>query len=146
MTNKKFTKDVIQRYADHHRAFQAVVSIVSNHRIGIDVGDKDFVPRAIYKTEGGVVVNNRDIVVDRNVDGSISCYNEYDEDDKDTAEVVRTVVEEMLSIKSEKTADKVLLEYAIKNTNVPEEILGDKIFFFPGSMYAGNDLSHLFET
>lgn len=140
-----FTNEMVQEYAGVHRELQATIAIVSNYRAGIDVKSNDFDLRGIYKAEGGVKVDNRDIVIKR-WDGTISCYNDWNEKEKETSRIVKEVVEEILRIRPKGDVAEVLLEYAVENTNVPKAILREKIVRFTTHPFVGDTLYRLFST
>lgn len=140
-----FTNDMVQEYSRVHRALQATIAIVSNYREGIDVKSKDFYPMGIYKAEGGVKVDNKDIVIKR-WDGTIRCHNDWNKKEKETPNIVKEVIEEILRIRPTGDAADVLLEYAVKNTNVPKDILREKIVRFVTHPFGGDALSRLFST
>lgn len=136
-----------QKFVFCHRILQAVIAIVSEYRAGIDVKNEDYRPRAIYKAEGGVTVDHKEIVIKR-YDGAIRCYNDWNDKDKETPAIVKEVIEEIFSIDMSVT-DKVgstLVEYAAKNTNVPIDILWRKIDSFVANPYGGDSLRRLFES
>lgn len=140
-----FTNDMIRGYADCHKLFQAAVAIVSNYRLGVNVKSKDFSPRGIYKCEGGIRVLDNEIVIGRSsVDGSIYCYNDWDDKEKDTAVVVKEVVEEILSIQPKENFGSAIVEYVANNTNVPEGTLWIKINRFIDNPFIGDSLIRLF--
>lgn len=139
-----FTNDMIQEYADCHKMLQAAVAIVSNYRVGIDVKNKDFSPRGIYKYEGGVRVDNKEIVIKRKSDGAIYCYNDWDDKENNMSAVVKEVTEEILSIQHNGNVGSAIVEYVANNTNVSEGILWKKIVKFVDTPYGGDPLNGLF--
>lgn len=142
-----FTDSIVRRYAYCHKELQAIIAIVSNYRAGINVESQDFHPRAIYKAEGGVNVDDKEIVIKRNR-GIIVCYNDWDDKETVTPKIVKEVIEEILSIENPDPLciENVLIEYAVKNTNVPEKILREKISRFVANPFAGNSLVRLFSS
>lgn len=140
-----FTDEMVQKYADSHRALQAVIAIVGDYRAGTDVRDRRYYPRAIYKAEGGVTVDNKEIVIKR-TNGVITCYNDWNKNEKEGPKIVKDVIEEILRIQPTGDATNVLLEYAEKNTNVPREILREKISRFAANPYGGDSLRRLFSS
>lgn len=141
-----FASDMIQGYADCHKVFQAAVAIVSNYRLGIDVKSEDFSPRGIYKFEGGVRVDDKEIVIKRSIDGSIYCYNDWDDKEKDTATVVKEVTEEILSLQPKENFGTAIVEYVERNTNVSEGNLWTKITRFVDNPFVGDPLNRLFSS
>lgn len=139
-----FTNDMVQEYVNFHRALQATIAIVSNYRAGIDVKSPDFNVRGIYKAEGGVKVGDKDIVIKR-YDGTIRCYNDWNEKEKGTPNIVKDVVEELLRIRPKEDVAGVLLEYAVENTDVPKDILREKIVRFVSQPFGGDTLWRLFQ-
>lgn len=70
-------KDKINAASKYNRLFHGLVIILANHLVGGKI-DKDFIPRPIFKYEGGGVVNNREIVIGYNeINDKISCYDDY---------------------------------------------------------------------
>jgi len=140
-----FTYEMVNEYAEFHRALQATIAIVSNYRAGVDIKSKDFNPRGIYKAEGGVKVDDKDIVIKR-WDGTIRCYNDWDDKEKETPIIVQGVIEEILRIRpgvGGEAAD-VLIRYAIKNTNMPKDMVREKISRFTSNPFVGDSLWRLF--
>ena len=139
-----FTDDILARYTKNHRELQAVIAIVSNYREGVDVKSSDFRPRGICKAEGGVNVGGKEIVIKRSK-GVIKCYSDRDEKDTVVPKTVKEVVEEILSIENPDPLRifSVLIEYAVKNTNVPEDILIEKVYRFVDEPYGGDSLWRL---
>jgi hypothetical protein len=139
-----FTHEMVNEYAKFHRELQATIAIVGNYRAGVDVKNKDFNPGGIYKTEGGVKVDNKDIVIIKKYDGNIRCYNDWDNREKDTPRIVQEVVEEILRIRPDGDVEDVLITYAKKNTDVPTDVLREKISRFAINPYIGDSLWGLF--
>jgi hypothetical protein len=140
-----FTYEMVNEYAEFHRALQATIAIVSNYRAGVDVKSKDFNPRGIYKAGGGVKVDDKDIVITR-CDGTIRCYNDWDDKEKETSNTVKEVIEEILRIRPGKEVADVLITYAVKNTNVSKDMLREKISRFTVHPFGGDSLWRLFAT
>lgn len=140
-----FTNEIVQKYADYHRELQAVIAIVGDYRTGIDIKDRRYHPRGIYKAEGGVIVDNKEIVIKRK-DGVIWCYNDWNKKEMDAPKIVKEVVEEILVLKTQPKGNivEVLLEYAEKNTDASREILKEKISRFASDPYGGDSLRGLF--
>jgi len=70
-------KDKINEASKYNKLFHGLVIILANHLAGCKI-DKDFIPRPIFKCEGGAVVNNREIVIGYNkINDKISCYDGY---------------------------------------------------------------------
>lgn len=138
-----FTYEMVNEYAEFHRALQATIAIVSNYRAGVDVKSKGFNPRGIYKAEGGVNVGDKDIVIKR-WDGTIRCYNDWDDKEKETPSIVQGVIEEILRIRPRGEGEDVLITYAVKNTNMPKEMLREKISRFTVNPFVGDSLWRLF--
>lgn len=142
-----FTDDMVCVFADRHRELQAVIAIVSNYRAGVDIESGDYRPRGIYKAEGGVIVDGRDIVIIRSY-GIIKCYDDFDDNETDIPKIVKEVVEEILSIEKPdplRTEDT-LIEYAVKNTDTSEEILRKSVGRFVGNPFGGDSLRRLFQS
>lgn len=138
-----FTDEIVQKYAERHRALQAAIALVGNYRAGIDIKNKEFRPRAIFKTEGGVNVDGKEIVIKRS-DGVIRCYNDWNEKEENTPKIVKKVVEEILMIQPNGDVVDKLIEYVTKNTNLSREIALEKILRFTGNPYGGDPLRRLF--
>lgn len=68
-----------------HGAFRNFVAIVANHKAGVDVAADAYRPGFIFKCEGGVRVNNRDIVL-----SSGGIYDDYGRHSKNQVEVQAT--------------------------------------------------------
>lgn len=141
-----FTNDKIEEYATCHKLVQATIAIVSNYRLGIDVKSEDFSPRGIYKFEGGVMVDGKEIVIKRSNDGSIYCYNDWDDEEKDTSAIVKNVTEEILSIQHYGNVGSAITGYLENNTNIPEGTLCIKISQFVSNPCVGDPLRRLFQT
>lgn len=103
-------------------------------------------PRGIYKFEGGVRVDDKEIVIKRSIDGSIHCYNDWNDKEKDTSAVVKEVVEEILSIKHCGNVCNAIIEYLKRNNNIQEEILWMNISRFVDNPFVGDLLNRLFST
>lgn len=147
-----FTDDMVRRFIDVHRELQAVIAIVSNYRAGINIKSNDFRPRAIYKYEGGVLVDEMEIVIKRSR-GIISCYDDCADKETDISKIVKEVVEEILSIEGpdpllSKTTfmEDILTEYAVRNTDMSEEILRKNVSRFTKNPFGGDPLHRLLET
>jgi hypothetical protein len=70
-------KEKIILASKYHKLFQGLVAILANHLSGVSI-DAEFNPKPIFKHEGGIVVNNREIVIGYNkIDDNIFCYDDY---------------------------------------------------------------------
>ncbi len=54
--------EAIRRTRPYHRLFQAALAILANFYRGIDVCKESFVPRPVFKFQGGVLVGNSEVV------------------------------------------------------------------------------------
>ena len=88
-------KEQIQSTSKFHRLFQCLIAILANHRAGIKI-DSDFVPNLIFKTEGGVVVNKKEIVISSNNGCRISCYDDYHYKERKESEITEKVIINLL--------------------------------------------------
>jgi hypothetical protein len=89
-------QDKIITASNYSKLFQGLVAILANHLSGIQI-DKDFSPRPIFKYEGGVVVNTREIVIGYNeTEDKIFCYDDYSYQRRKEADVTELAVNELL--------------------------------------------------
>ena len=149
MDKKIFTDETIDKYRNIHRILQVTIAIVSNHRLGVDIFNSEYRVRAIFKMEGGVVANNKEIVIAKR-DGIIYCYNDWDNKEVETSRVVKQVIEELLSLQfdGDQEGAKVLVKYAVENTNntvifIPN--IEARMNRFLSNSYSGNTLFTLFK-
>lgn len=152
-----FTDDMVSRFIGVHKELQAVIAIVSNYRAGVNIKSNDFRPRAIYKYEGGVLVDEMEIVIKRSR-GIISCYDDCADKETDMSKIVKEVVEEILSIEDRhqynpdpslsKTVfmEDVLIEYTVRNSDMPEDIIRKHVNRFVKNPFGGDPLHRLLET
>lgn len=61
----------------YHTLFQALIIIVANHKCGVKI-TKDFKPFAIFKSQGGGIINKKEIVISYSVwQDDITCYDDF---------------------------------------------------------------------
>lgn len=122
------------------RMIQAAIALVSNKRADVDVSDKDFKLYGIFKYEGGVVVDHRDIVIKRSF-GEVDCYDDTTKDRNSITQTVTKVTNEILALETTKQ----LYQYAINNSGLPKkrvyELIND---FVISEVNKGNPLNNLF--
>ena len=151
MEEKIFTNESVNRYSNIHRILQAIIAVVSDHRLGVDIFNSEYRVRAIYKMEGGVVANNKEIVIVKRDNGTIYCYNDLDNKELETSRVVKQVVEEVLSLQfnGEQEGTKALVKYAVENIDNTVFAIPDikaRIDRFLSNQYSGNTLYRLFSS
>jgi hypothetical protein len=89
-------KEKITLASNYNKLFQCLVAILANHLSGVNI-DKDFSPKPIFKYEGGVVVNGREIVIGYNDhDDKIFCYDDYSYQRREEADNTELSVTELL--------------------------------------------------
>ena len=124
---------------DAGRTIQAIIGLVSNKRAGVDISNDEFRVFGIFKYQGGVVVNNRDIVIKKN-HGKIDCYDDSSKSRRGIAEIVNKVTEEIVAIDTFEE----LYQYAIDNSELSKERVNEIIANFASSFDKGDPLRNLF--
>ena len=124
---------------DAGRTIQAIIGLVSNKRAGVDISNDEFRVFGIFKYQGGVVVNNRDIVIKKN-HGKIDCYDDSSKSRSGIAEIVNKVTEEIVAIDTFEE----LYQYAIDNSELSKERVNEIIANFASSFDKGDPLRNLF--
>jgi len=141
-------KEKITLASKYHKVFQGLVAILANHLSGIEI-NKDFSPRSIFKCEGGVVVNNREIVIGYNeYDDKIFCYDDMSYQRRLEADAtessVTNLIEKINWSNDETIRDQiellVIVDYEIKLTPDELQIILSK---FVSNSY-GDPLRNLF--
>lgn len=90
-------EEKIKEAKKYHRLFQGLVAILSNHRAGIKI-DKDFIPGCVFKYEGGVVVNKKDIVIGYGYfEDKIGCYDDNSISQVIESSITATAVTDLLN-------------------------------------------------
>lgn len=82
-SNEKLMEELLR----YQTSFRNFVAVIANHSLGVNVIEDRWRPQFLYKCEGGVTVNGRDIVL-----GSDSAYDDYGKAGNESAEA-KTVVE-----------------------------------------------------
>ena len=89
-------KEKIILASKYHKLFQGLVAILANHLSGVSIDEK-FTPKPIFKYEGGIVVNNQEIVIGYNkYDDKIFCYDDSSYQRRKEADVTELAVIELL--------------------------------------------------
>lgn len=129
----------IESAKKYNRLFQGLVSILSNHRCGVKIND-DFRPKSIFKYEGGVIVNGKEIVIGYDCLGDkISCYDDYEYNNKLSKE--SKVAESAATYLLEKInwdVDEVEIQEQIENLILSEINISKESFYNILSRYCNN--------
>ena len=89
------TEEKIKSAEPYHRLLQCLIILLANHRAGIKITE-DFRPNLIFKFEGGVKVNGCEIVVKKDYDGKIHCYDDFKYERRAESEITEKVVNDLL--------------------------------------------------
>jgi Zn-dependent metalloprotease len=139
----------IKKASGHHRLFQCLIIILSNHRAGIKI-DENFKPQMVFKHQGGVVVNGREIVVNFDeFDNKIYCYDDWNDNRQTESDITEKSIIDLLSIdwNNERTPNSLseqIKSYMKNQTGVEPSILTKIIENFIHNPY-GDPLRSLFQ-
>ena len=85
----------LKKAENFHKLFQGVMILVSNHRCGVKI-TPEFYIQPIMKSEGGGVVNGREIVVTKSFN-KIRCYDDNEYKRREESDVAELVIENLLA-------------------------------------------------
>lgn len=122
----------------YHGYIQCCVALVANHLSGINIFNESWKPQSAHIAEGGVIVNNKEIVIEWTWLHGILAYGNTSAE-KGTAELVVKITEELIRSVNWKESDlevqKGLESFVKEKTGMDEVQLKGRITTFLENPY-----------